>query len=112
MASRLARVILATVGAIAVPLFAFAPAYAGSQASAAQAQPSSTTQAPRTHNPNRQVCTVTRITGSRFPRRICRSAGDRATAEREAQDTTRDFLANDYVEPPELTLSNPANPQD
>jgi hypothetical protein len=93
------RRLLAAVAVVGAQAVIFAPAHANVEAAASQAQPTATRQVSDTPNPNRQVCRQTRITGSRFQRSICRSASDRAAAEKEAQDTTRDFLAQDYVAP-------------
>jgi hypothetical protein len=93
MAPSLSRALLAAAAAIGSTM-AVTPAYAGGEASAAQPQP-------RANNPNRQVCRTTRVTGSRFPRQICRTAAERDAAEKDAQDTTRDFLSQDYVSPTE-----------
>lgn len=91
MAPTLSRTLLAAAAAIGSAV-AFAPAQAAGEAGAAQPQP-------RANNPNRQVCRTTRVTGSRFPRQICRTAAERDAAEKDAQDATRDFLYTDSVDP-------------
>lgn len=103
MATKLSRYLIAAAAICLHPL-ALAPAHAASEVSAAHAQPvtsRATSSPPRARNPNRQVCNETRITGSRFQRRICRSEADRAAAEKDEQDTVRNFQTNGYISPPD-----------
>lgn len=102
MATRCSRHLIALAAAIGTQAFAFpALAFAGGEAAAQPVTSRTTSSPPRTRNPNRQVCNETRITGSRFQRRICRSEADRAAAEKDEQDTVRNFQTNGYVSPPD-----------
>lgn len=85
--------------AISAQAVIFAPAHAHSEAAGGQAQPTVTRQVSDSPNPNRQVCNETQITGSRFQRRYCRSAADRAAAEKHAQDSVREWQNERYERP-------------
>jgi hypothetical protein len=100
--------LVVAVAAISTSAMFFAPANASTGAASSPPQPTSTRQVSDAPNPNRQVCRETRITGSRFARRLCRSEGDRAAAEKESQDGVRDFQNQGYERPPEPALIGPA----
>lgn len=48
---------------------------------------------------SRQICTTERPTGSRFARRVCRSAADRDADRQMSQDGARDFQAEGFSSP-------------
>ena len=95
------------IAVVASPLAAV-PAHAGGVAAASQTQPTSSINVPRTgRDSNRRVCTTTRLTGSRFPQRTCRTQAD-IDADRQAQeDNLRDYQHNDMSRPGEQALVGP-----
>lgn len=107
MAPSYSRYLLAAVAAVGASALFFAPAHANVEAEAVQSQPTASRQMSADRNRNRQVCKETRITGSRFQRTICRSAGDRAASEKDAEDSVRDFQINGAEAPPEVSLDRP-----
>ena len=76
---------LIAAGAVSAPLLA------SSAGSAVQSQPTTSIEVPRAGNPNRQICTTDRMTGSRFPRRVCRTAAERDAARADQQDNLREY---------------------
>lgn len=71
-------------------------------------QPTSSIQTKPAGNPNRPVCTQTRITGSRFARRLCRTAAG-ADADREKQqDELREYQQFGASDPPAGDLVGPS----
>jgi hypothetical protein len=101
------RGLFAAIAVIGAQAVIFAPAHARVEAAEFQTQPTTTRQVSDSRNPNRQVCNETRITGSRFQRRICRSAADRAAAEKDAEDNLREYQFDGGEAPPPVRLDPP-----
>lgn len=94
MAIRFTRLMIAGAAAFGASMVGPGAALAADEAGATQAQPTSSIRVPRTRtasDSNRQVCTSDRYTGTRVPRRSCRSQADRDADRAAQQDAVRDF---------------------
>ena len=72
-------------------ILAAAATVAASSAAVAQPNPQPNTQRPRAANPERVVCKRDGLTGSRFPRRVCKTQAEWDGERDQQQDSVRDY---------------------